>query len=135
MNVDDKELKGILHHYKKFCVVGLSPSHEKPSFSVPLLFKNKGWDIVGVYPKPHNEGGFKIYSELKDVPLENRRMIDVFLAPKRIPDLVDEVIALGGTEVLWLQLGITHPEAEAKAEKAGIKVVSDRCIAIVEGAH
>lgn len=131
MNVADKDLKGILEKYKKFCVVGLSPSQEKPSFRVPLHFKNDGWDIIGVYPKEHSQGGFKIFTELKDVPVEYRKMIDVFLAPKRIPDLVDEVIALGGTEVLWLQLGISHPEAEAKAEKAGIRVVSDRCIAIV----
>lgn len=131
MNVTDKDLRGILEKYKKFCVVGLSPSQEKPSFQVPLKFKNDGWDIVGVYPKEHNQGGFEIFTELKNVPSAYRKMINVFLSPKRIPELVDEVITLGGTEILWLQLGISHPEAEAKAEKAGIKVISDRCIAIV----
>tara|TARA_B110001454_G_scaffold16145_1_gene14549 strand:- start:40871 stop:41023 length:153 start_codon:yes stop_codon:yes gene_type:complete len=44
--------------------------------------------------------------------------------------VVDEVINTGGVEVLWLQLGISHPEAELKAENAGIKVVSNRCLII-----
>ena len=43
---------------------------------------------------------------------------------------MDEILELGGVEVIWLQLGISHPEAEAKAEAAGIKVVSNRCLII-----
>jgi predicted CoA-binding protein len=31
---------------------------------------------------------------------------------------------------LWLQLGITHPEATARAEAAGIPVVADRCLMV-----
>ncbi|OYZ10973.1 MAG: CoA-binding protein, partial [Bdellovibrio sp. 28-41-41] len=56
--------------------------------------------------------------------------LDVFRSSDKIPDVVEEVIATGGVEVLWLQLGISHPEAELKAEKAGIKVISNRCLII-----
>lgn len=128
MNVKDNEIKALLAHYKKFSVYGLSPDPQKPSYYVPAYMREKGWEMVGTYPKNHNEGGFKIYESLKDVPSEYRKFIDVFRSSDRIPQVVDEVLAVGGVEVLWLQLGIINPEAEKKAEAAGIKVVSNRCL-------
>lgn len=47
-----------------------------------------------------------------------------------IPQVVNEILVVGGVEVLWLQLGISHPEAESRAEDAGIRVVSNRCLVI-----
>ena len=64
------------------------------------------------------------------MPASHRKFVDVFRRPEHIPDVVDEAIAVGGVEVLWLQLGISNPEAEAKAEAAGIKVISNRCLLI-----
>jgi uncharacterized protein len=31
-------------------------------------------------------------------------------------------------KVIWMQEGVEHPEAEAAARRAGLAVVSDRCI-------
>lgn len=130
MNVKDSEIKDLLNKYKKFCVYGLSPDPSKASHYVPLYMRNHGWDMVGTYPKTHTVNGFTIYEKLSDVPKEDRKFVDVFRSSDKIPEVVDEVLKLGGVEVLWLQLGISHPEAEARAEKAGIKVVSDRCLII-----
>lgn len=130
MNVQDRDIKGLLQKYRKFSVYGLSPDEEKPSFYVPEYMRNHGWEMVGTYPRSHSEGGFKIYSSLKDVPAEYRKFVDVFRSSERIPEVVDEVLETGGVEFLWLQLGISHPEAEARAEVAGIQVVSNRCLII-----
>ncbi len=130
MNVRENEIKGLLQSYKKFSVYGLSHDTSKPSFTVPEYMKENGWDIVGTYPKIHSVGGFKIYQSLKEVPPEYRKFVDVFRSSDRIPDIVEEVIAVGGVEVLWLQLGISNPDAERKAEAAGIKVISNRCLVI-----
>ncbi len=130
MNVKDNEIKKLLSDYKKFSVYGLSPDPNKPSHYVPLYMRNHGWNIVGTYPKNHSVGDFKIYNQLSDIPAEYRKFIDVFRSSDRIPEVVDEAISTGGVDVLWLQLGISHPDAELKAEKAGIKVVSDRCLII-----
>ncbi len=92
--------------------------------------KNQGYDAVGIYPGESEIAGFKIYSSLSEVPIEYRKFVDVFRRPEHIPQIVDEIIQVGGVEVLWLQLGISHPQAEAKAEQAGIKVISDRCLHI-----
>lgn len=130
MNVKDSEIKSLMNQYKKIAVYGLSPDAQKASHYVPLYMRDHGWDIVGTYPKPHNENRFQIYQSLREVPAEYRKFVDVFRSSDRIPDVVDEVLEVGGVEVLWLQLGISHPEAEARAEKAGIKVVSNRCLII-----
>lgn len=130
MNVPDSDFKTLLQKYKKFAVYGLSPDVHKPSHYVPVYMRDHGWDLVGTYPKKHNAGDFEIYHSLKDIPLEYRKFIDVFRTSERIPEVVDEAIAVGGVEVLWLQLGISNPAAEKKAEAAGIKVVSNRCLII-----
>lgn len=130
MNVLDSEIKDLLQKYKKFVVYGLSPDSSKPSHRVPLFMKSQGYDPVGTYPNESEIGGMKIFSKLKDVPTDYRRLVDVFRRPEQIPQVVDEVIQAGGVEVLWLQLGISHPEAEKRAEAAGIKVVSNKCLHI-----
>jgi len=130
MNVDQDGIKKILTDYKRITVLGLSPDPSKPSHQIPLYMKSHGYDVVGVYPKEKQIAGMTIYQQLKDVPLEHRKFVDVFRRSDRIPDVVDEVLSVGGVEVLWLQLGISHPEAEKRAEAAGLRVVSNRCLLI-----
>ncbi len=130
MNVLDTEFKSILTKYKEISVYGLGADDSKPSHYVPLYMRDHGWDVVGTYPKPHDAGGFKIYSSLKEVPAEYRKFVDVFRASDKIDSVVDEILEAGGVEVMWLQLGIENREAELRAEKAGIKVISNRCLII-----
>lgn len=130
MNVKDSEIKDLLLQYKKFLVYGLSPEPEKASHYVPVYMRDHGWQMVGTYPKLHSAGSFQIFKSLKEVPLEYRKFVDVFRSSDRVPEVVDEVLATGGVEVLWLQLGISNAEAEQRAETAGIKVVSNRCLII-----
>jgi predicted CoA-binding protein len=128
MNVKDSEIKSVMESHKKICVYGLSSDPSKPSHYVPVYIREQGWQVVGTYPKAHDVGGFQLYKSLKEVPAEYRKFIDVFRSSDKIPDVVDEILSVGGVEVMWLQLGIMHPEAEARAEKAGIQVISNRCL-------
>jgi predicted CoA-binding protein len=130
MNVAEHEIKDLLLTYKKFSVYGLSGDPSKPSHYVPVYMRDHGWQIVGTYPKKHEIGGFQIYDSIKDIPAEERKFVDVFRSSDRIPEVVEEILDAGGVEVMWLQLGIANPEAEARAEKAGLKVVSNRCLII-----
>ncbi len=130
MNVSESEIKPLLEKYKKYVVYGLSPDTTKASHYVGVYMRNKGWDMVGTYPKNHEVGEFKIYDQLKSVPAEYRKFVNVFRSSENIPQVVDEILAVGGVELLWLQLGIVNPAAEARAQQAGIKVVSDRCLII-----
>ena len=128
MNVSDSEIKQILSQYKKISVVGLSHDSTKPGQRVALYMRSKGYDLVGIRPGDQEVAGFKCYSDLQQVPAEYRQFVDVFRRPEHIPEVVDEVLRVGGVKVLWLQQGIMHPVAEKKAEDAGLKVISNRCL-------
>lgn len=130
MNVAPEKVTDLLKKYKKMTVYGLSADSTKPSQTVPIFMRSKGYDIVGISPRGTETAGFKIYQKLSDVPAEYRKFVDVFRRSENIDQVVDEVLEAGGVEVLWLQLGITNPAAEKRAEAAGIQVVSDRCLAI-----
>jgi uncharacterized protein len=130
VNVKDSQFKEILNAYKKITVVGISPNASRASHQIAVYMKDNGYDVVGVNPGHDEIAGIKIYKKLSEVPTEYRKFVDVFRSPEFIPSLVDEILEVGGIEVLWLQLGITHPAAEKKAEAKGIRVISDRCLLI-----
>jgi predicted CoA-binding protein len=130
MNVQDVEIKGLLQNHKKITVIGMSSDSSKPSHKIPFFLKSKRYDVVAVHPEFDEIAGIKVFRKLQDVPADYRRFLDIFRRAEAIPQLIDEILALGGTEVIWLQLGITHPSAEEKAETQGLKVISDRCIHI-----
>jgi predicted CoA-binding protein len=135
MNTNDEDIKTILRNYEKITVIGMSPDAHKPSQEIPNYMRENGYEIVGVNPAQTEINGFKVYPKLADVPAEYRKFVNVFRRPEHIPAVVDEVLKAGGVEVLWLQLGISHEEAEKLAEKAGIKVVSNRCLLIEHRKH
>jgi uncharacterized protein len=130
MNTVDLDIKKILLTEKIICVIGLNPDAFKPSHQIPMFMKKNGYEILGVYPKPDPINGCAVYTELSKVPAEKLKFINVFRKSEAIPEIVDELIRLGHTKILWLQLGITHVEAEKKAEAHGMQVISDRCMLI-----
>ena len=55
--------------------------------------------------------------------------MDIFRRTTEVPAAVDGAIRVGA-KVAWMQLGIEHPQAAAKARAAGLIVVADACILI-----
>jgi hypothetical protein len=54
-------------------------------------------------------------------------VVDIFRRSEDVPPIVVEAIQRGA-RVVWMQEGVIHQEAAEKAEKAGLKVVMDRCM-------
>jgi len=55
-------------------------------------------------------------------------IIDIFRRSEAVPAIVDEALALDPLpSVIWMQIGVSHPEAAAKAEDAGLTVIENRC--------
>lgn len=109
-------------------VVGLSADSGKPSHYVPAYMQQHGYRILPVNPTVETVLGEKSYATLADLPLKPD-VVNVFRLPRYIPAIVEEMIQLG-FENLWVQQGILHPEAAARAEASGIHVVMDRCIMV-----
>lgn len=118
----------ILTKVKTIAVVGLSDKPDRASYGVSAQMQRRGYKIVPVNPVLDTVLGEKSYATLRDIPFPVD-LVNVFRLPQFVPEIVEDTIAISAP-YLWLQEGITHPEATAKAESHGIRVVSDRCLFI-----
>lgn len=113
---------------RTIAVVGLSSDPAKPSYYVSRYMQEAGKRIVPVNPSVAAVLGEQSYASLHDLP-ETPDVVNVFRLPKAIPDIVEEMMALG-LKQLWVQQGIRNQEAAQTAEAHGIAVVMDRCIMV-----
>jgi predicted CoA-binding protein len=125
-----RELRRILGTCKTIAVVGLSPQWHRPSFFAAKYMQAHGFRIVPVNPQASEILGETCYPSITAAAREHTiDMVDCFRKSADIPPLADEAIAVGA-KCLWLQLGVIHAEAAAKARAAGLEVVMDRCVKI-----
>jgi predicted CoA-binding protein len=120
------EIGQLLKTSKTIAVVGLSDSPLRPSHGVSAYMQTQGYKIIPVNPRIRGSLGEKAVSSLADVK-EKIDIVDVFRRSEFVPEIVDEAIRLK-LPTIWMQEGVVHEEAAAKARKAGIFVVMDRCI-------
>jgi hypothetical protein len=113
---------------RTLAVVGLSDDPMKASYRVSAYMQAHGYRILPVNPGIASVLGEPSYASLTDLPVKPD-VVNVFRLPRYIPEIVDEMLALGLTD-LWVQMGIWSDEAVAKAEAGGIRAVMDRCIMV-----
>jgi predicted CoA-binding protein len=124
----DEEIKHTLCNVKTVAVVGISPKEDRPSYIVTSYLKSKGYRIIPVRPDGEEILGEKVYHSFSEIPKEIVvDVVDIFRRSEDVPPIVEEAIQRG-TKVVWMQEGVLHKEAGGKAEKAGLKVVMDRCM-------
>jgi predicted CoA-binding protein len=123
----DAKLHRILATVKTIAMVGASTNRNRPSYSVMTYLQGKGYRVIPVNPRVAGQQllGERIYASLGEIP-QPVDMVDIFRISSAVPAVVDDAIAIGAN-VVWMQLGVRHDEAAAKAEAAGIEVVMDRC--------
>ena len=119
-------IEEILGNAKTIAIVGISNKPDRASFHVAAAMQQSGYRIVPVNPALKEVLHETCYPSLREIPFPVD-VVDVFRAPEFIPAIVDDTIAIGA-KYLWLQEGVVHPEAIAKAEANGIHVVADRCL-------
>lgn len=116
---------------KTWAVVGLSNNEFRAAYSVSELLKQKGHRIVPVHPKAEEVHGEKGYASLKEIPFPID-VVDLFVNSALVGAVVDEAIEIEAKAV-WLQLDVIDEAAVARAEKAGLLAVMNRCPAIEYG--
>ena len=112
--------------YKTIAVVGISDDPTRPSNFVASFLEAHGYTIIPVNPKLTEWEGIKCYPDLPSIPVKVD-IVDIFRRSEAVPPIVDEAIAIKA-KVVWMQEGIVNEEAAAKARKAGIEVVMDKCM-------
>lgn len=118
--------RDILTRYKTIAVVGLSANPERPSYRVARYLKEQGYRIIPVNPRETEVLGEKSYPDLCSVP-EVVEVVQVFRPAKAVPRVVAEAL-YAGAKAIWMQEGIVHQAAAARARRAGMAVVMDRCM-------
>ena len=113
---------------KTIAVVGISSDLTRPSYYVSEFMQQAGHRILPVNPSVEAVLGETAYASLAALPIKPD-LVNVFRLPKFIPGIVDEMIVLG-LKAIWVQQGIVHADAAARAEANGIRVVMDRCIMV-----
>jgi uncharacterized protein len=125
---DDKIIENILRKAKTIAVIGASPKPWRDSGSIAQFLIGKGYKVIPVNPKYQEVLGLKCYPDLKSIG-SAVDIVDIFRKPEEVLPVVDDAIAIGATTI-WMQLGVVNVEAAERAEKAGLQVIMDRCIAI-----
>jgi predicted CoA-binding protein len=125
----DDLLRDVLRRSKVFACIGVSPNPVRPSHYVGRYLTLKGYRVIPVNPGQAGNAlwGVEVKAALSDVT-ERVDVVDIFRRPEAVPDLVDEALAMDPLpSVIWMQIGVTHAEAAAKAEAAGLTVIQNRC--------
>jgi len=124
----EEEIRKILSSSKTVAVIGISPKEDRPSYIVASYLKSKGYRIIPVRPDGEWILGEQVYHTLSEIPREiGVDVVDIFRRSEDVPPIVEEAVQRG-IKVVWMQEGVIHKEASEKAEKAGLKVVMDRCM-------
>ena len=112
-----------LRNSRTIAVVGLSDNPERFSHRIAKYLQEQGYRVIPVNPMLEEVLGERSYPDLKAVP-EPIDMVDIFRRSEFVPPVVDQAIEIKA-KYIWMQDGVIHEEAAAKAEAAGIPVVMD----------
>ena len=121
----------ILAETKTIAVVGLSSRASRAGYYVPAYLQRQGYRIIPVNPHLREALGEKAYPSLTAVP-HPIDLVLIFQRSENVPPFIDEAITIGA-KAIWLQSGIWHEAAAAKAQTAGLKVVQDACMMVEHG--
>jgi len=125
----DADLKTILTRTKSIAVVGVSSNPVRPSYYVARYLKLKGYRVIPVNPGLAGQDlfGETVHGDLTDLP-KGVDMVDIFRRSEFVPDIVDQALAhIPALKTVWMQIGVMHEGAAAKAEARGMDVIQNRC--------
>ncbi len=131
----DAEIEAIIRAMRVIAVLGMKDDSRagEPALEIPRMLVERGFEVIPVNPTIERALGRRAYARLADVDVPFD-LLDVFRRPDRIPEIVDEVLALPPERrpaVVWLQSGIRNDAAAARLRAAGITVVQDACLGVL----
>ena len=119
-------ITNLLETSKTLAVVGLSSRATRPSCGVAAYMQRRGYRIIPVNPNESSVLGEHAYPSLEAVP-EPFDIVVIFRKSEYVPAIVESAIRRGARAV-WMQEGVAHAEAAARARGAGLEAIEDRCI-------
>ena len=131
MSYSDTHFRQILTDTKVIALVGFSNKPDRPSYKVARYLAEQGYRVIPVNPGLAGQDfmGETIVASLADIPAEVQvDMLDVFRRSEFVMPVVEEALAaLPDLKTIWLQIGVTNDDAEARAAATGLAFVQDHC--------
>lgn len=122
----------LLSSARTIAVVGYSDKPFRPVTSVSSYLRSQGYRIIPVNPRLRGRevDGERSYDRLVDIPKDvGVDLVDVFRRGEFLDGVVDDAVA-AGVPAIWFQLDLENVAAAERAERAGLKVIWDRCSAV-----
>ena len=122
----------LLSSTRTIAVVGYSDKLHRPVSSVSAYLRSQGYRVIPVNPRLRGRevDGERSYDPLADIPKDIEvAVVDVFRRGEFLGEVVDDAIQ-AGMRAIWSQLDLGNVAAAERAERAGLKVVWDRCTAV-----
>jgi predicted CoA-binding protein len=116
----------ILRSYRRIAVVGISDRPERASHYVSRYLLDQGYEVIPVNPLLARVHDLRCHPNLRAAP-EPVEVVDVFRRSEEVAPIVEDAIAIGAKAV-WMQDGVIHEVAAARARAAGLLVVMNRCM-------
>ena len=124
-------LAELVGNARRIAVVGLSRKPDRPSHGVAAYLQRAGYTIIPVHPAGGVTLGEPVHPDLRSAaaaagPID---IVNIFRRSEHVPALLEQLLEVE-PQLVWMQVGIRHPEVARKLEEAGIAVVMDRCLAV-----
>ena len=119
-------IAALLRSAHTIAVVGLSDKRWRASYGVSEYMQRAGYRIIPVNPQVGEVLGEKSYPNVEAAP-GPIDIVNIFRRSEVVPEIVDAAIR-AGAKAVWMQEGVTHEGAAARARAAGLVVVMDRCL-------
>lgn len=130
MTYPDRLLRDILSRTRTIAAVGVSANSVRPSNYVGRYLALKGFTVIPVNPGLAGQTlfGETVHASLSDVPRDDVDMVDIFRRSEAVPPIVDDALARWpDLQTVWMQIGVAHADAAARAEARGVTVIQNRC--------
>jgi uncharacterized protein len=108
----------------------LSRKPERPSHGVAAYLQSAGYTIIPVHPVGGVTLGEPVHPDLRSAAASGQiDIVNIFRRSEHVPALLEQLLEVR-PQLVWMQMGIRHPETARRLEEAGIAVVMDRCLAV-----
>ena len=130
MNLPNDAILHDIFKLETIAVIGCSTNPTKAAHNIPKYMYEQGYNVIPVNPHTtENIFGQVTYGSLADVPVKID-MVNVFRPSSEMPTVINTILGRNDSNILWMQLGISHPEAVKLAESNGRVVIQDECLMV-----